>query len=80
MICVCECAVVAVLSVFPSNPVFSLPFTPFGLTASTQSSPFSPFLSALEAVNREAGVPLLVQVHCMQSLALCLWICMHQLT
>lgn len=26
------------------------------------------------------GVPLFVQVHCMKSLALYLWICMHQLT
>lgn len=51
---------------FPSNAVFSLPFTLLGLTAITQTSPFSPFVSALEAVNREPCVPLLVQVHCMQ--------------
>lgn len=51
---------------FPSNAVFSLPFTLLDLTAITQTSPFSPFVSALEAVNREPSVPLLVQVHCMQ--------------
>lgn len=26
------------------------------------------------------GVPLFVQVHCMKSLALCLWVCMYQRT
>lgn len=82
MICVCVFIFVRVQmlqsSPSPSNPVFSLPFTFFGRTASTQSSPLSPFLSALEAVSREPGVPLLAQVHCMQSLALCLWTCMHQ--
>lgn len=51
---------------FPSNAVFSLPFTLLDLTAITQTSPFSPFVSALEAVNREPSVPQLVQVHCMQ--------------
>lgn len=73
-VCVCWCY----NPFFPSNPMFSWP--PFSLTASPHSPPFPLFLSVLEAVSREAGVPLLVQVYCMQSLAFCLWNCMHQLT
>lgn len=74
------CAVVAILSLFPSNPVFSLSISSLWPYSLYSILPFSPFLSALEAVSREPSVPLLVQVHCMQSLAFCPWVCMHQLT
>lgn len=57
-------------------------FAPSGLPAVSQSSPFSPFVSALEAVRRRPCVSVSEQVHCLRSgfFLFFLDICMYHLT